>query len=63
MAKLKYNSEAAIGATKNPKDIFILGYYKIEKLKYILNVNTKTVIESELVVGIETLLNIVFIIL
>jgi len=63
MAKLKYDSEAVIEVTKNPKYIFMLGYYKIKKLKYILKVDTETATESELVVGIKTLLNMVFIIL
>jgi len=37
------------------------GYYKIGELKYALKADIKTVIESRLVVGIKTLLDIVFI--
>jgi len=58
---LEYNSKAAVRATEDFKDVFIHGYYKIKELKYILEVDTKTVIE--LIVGIKTPLNIIFIIL
>ena len=61
MIKLKYNSKAAVGAIKDLKDVFIQGYYEIRELRYILEANIKIVIESELVVGIDTLLNIIFI--
>jgi len=63
MIKLKYNSKAATGIIDVFKDVFTQGYYKIEEFKYILKVNTKTVIESELIVGIKTLLDIISIIL
>ena len=63
MTKLKYDSEAAIGAIKDPKDIFMQGYHKTKELKYILKVNIKTATESGLVVGIKTPLDIIFIIL
>ena len=61
--KLKYNSKAAAGTIKDFKNIFIYGYYKIGGFRYVLKVNTEIAIESELVVGIKTLLNIIFIIL
>jgi len=38
------------------------GYYEIGELKYILKVNIKIAIESKLIVGIETPLDIIFII-
>ena len=61
MTKLKYNSEAVVGVTKDFKDIPIQGYYEIGELRYILEVDTETATESGLVVGIETLLNTIFI--
>ena len=57
--KLKYDSEATAGAIEDFKDVFIQGYYKIGELRYILEVDIKIAIK--LVVGIETLLNIIFI--
>ena len=57
--KLEYNSEVVIGAKEDSKDAFIQGYHKIEELKYILEVDTETV--TGLVVGIKTLLDIIFI--
>jgi len=39
------------------------GYYKIGELKYVLEIDIETVIESELVVGIKIVLNIISIIL
>ena len=58
-AKLKYNNKATVGAIEDFEDIFIQGYYKKGEFKYILEVDTKIVIK--LVVGIETLLDIIFI--
>ena len=54
---MKYNNKAAVGAIRYFKDIFTQGYYKIGELRYALKVDTKTVIE--LVVGIETPLDII----
>jgi len=59
VTKLKYNSEAAVGAIKNPKDVFTQGYYKTKELRYILKADIKTVTESELVMGIDTPLDII----
>ena len=59
--ELKYNNKAAAGIIKDFKDVFIQSYYKKGEFKYILEADIKTAIESELVVGIETLLNIIFI--
>ena len=61
MVRLKYNSKVAAGINEDSKDIFMHGYYKIGELRYVLEADTETVIESELVVGIETLLDIIFI--
>jgi len=58
---LEYNNKTVVGTIKDFKDVFIYGYYKIKGLGYALEVNIKIVIE--LVVGIKTLLNIIFIIL
>jgi len=52
--KLKYNSEAAVKAIEDLKDVFMRSYYKIREFRYILEVDIETAIESELVVGIET---------
>ena len=57
--KLKYNSKVAVEAIKNPKDIFMQGYYKIKELGYTLKTDTKTKTKS--VVGIKTPLDIIFI--
>jgi len=59
VTKLKYNSKAAVGIIKDFKDAFIYSYYKIGELEYILKVNIETVIESESVMGIKTLLDII----
>ena len=61
MTKLKYNNKVVVGITKDFKDVFIYSYYKIKEFRYVLKVKTKTVIESELVVDVKTLLNIIFI--
>jgi len=61
--KLEYNSKAIVGAIENPKNVFMQGYYKIGELKYALKTDTKTTIKRELVMGIKTLLDIIFIIL
>ena len=63
VTKLKHNSKVVVGAIEDFKDIFIQGYYKIKEFRYVLKADIKTVIESELVVDIETPLNIIFIIL
>jgi len=63
VTELKYNSKAVVGAIKNLKNVFIYSYYKIEELIYILKGDTKIAIKSKLVVGIKTLLSIIFIIL
>jgi len=56
---LKYNSKAAVGTIRDPEDVFTQSYYKTGELKYILEADTNT--ETELVVGIETPLDIIFI--
>ena len=61
MIKLEYNNKTVVGVIENFKDIFTQSYYKIKEFGYTLEVNTKTTIERELVVGIKTLLDIVFI--
>jgi len=61
VTKLKYNSKVIIGATRDLKKVFIYNYYKTKEFRYILKANTETVIENELVVGIKTLLDIIFI--
>ena len=61
MDKLEYDSEAAVGTIGDFKDVSMQGYHEIGELKYTLKVDTETVIE--LVVGIETLLDITFIVL
>ena len=58
---MKYNSKAVVGTIRDSENIFMQGYYKTEEFKYILKTDTKTAIESELVVGIKTPLNIIFI--
>jgi len=61
MTKLKYNNKVAVGAIEDLKDVFTQSYYKIGGFKYILKVETETVTERELVVGIKTPLDIIFI--
>jgi len=63
VTKLKYDSKAVARTIKNSKDIFMYSYHKIGELKYILKVNIKTATENKLIMGIETLLNIISIIL
>ena len=55
---MEYN-KVATGAIEDFKDIFMQGYYKIGEFRYVLEVDIKTAIESGLVVGIETLLDII----
>ena len=61
VTKLEYNSEAAVGAIENLKDVFTQGYYKIEELRYTLKADTEIV--TGLVVGIKILLDIISIVL
>jgi len=59
VTELKYKNEIAVGATKDPEDVSIKGYYEIGEFRYALKVDIKIAIESESVVGIKTLLNII----
>jgi len=57
--KLEYNSKAATKTIKDFKDILMQGYYKKGEFRYILEADTKIVIE--LIVGIKILLDMAFI--
>jgi len=59
VTKLKYDSKAVVGTMEDFKDVFMYSYHKIGELRYALEVDIKTAIESGLVVGIETPLNII----
>ena len=60
---MEYNSEVVVGTIEDFEDVFMHSYYKIGEFKYILEAETKIAIKRELIVGIEILLNIIFIIL